>query len=119
MRSVLGTLLALAVLALSACGSSSTKVDTATYTCGDFNKSLRTKGDDTSGAYINALRKEANLGQDTKTEQREITLGIISTCRGKPASTKPADDAIKVAKQIKTRTEKLKNAAGKKKKSSK
>jgi hypothetical protein len=113
MRSVLGTLLALAVLALAACGSN--KVDTATYTCGDFNKSLRTKGDDSSGAYINALRKEADLGQDTKTEQREITLGIISTCRGKPASTKPADDAIKVAKQIKARTESLK----KKKKSSK
>jgi hypothetical protein len=110
MRSVLGTLLAIAVLALAACGSSSDKVDTATYTCGDFNKSLRTKGDNSSGAYINALRKEANLGQDTKTEQREITLGIISTCRGKPASTKPADDAIKVAKQVKTAVEKKKKS---------
>jgi hypothetical protein len=117
MRSVLGTLLAVALLALAACGSSS-KVDAATYTCGDFNKSLRTKGDNTSGAYINALRKQANLGQDTKTEQREIALGIISACRGKPASTKPADDAVKVAKQVKARTEKLKNSIAKKKKSS-
>ncbi|HEX4734929.1 MAG TPA: hypothetical protein VH247_10980 [Thermoleophilaceae bacterium] len=117
MRPVLGTLFVLVVLALAACGSS--KVDTATYTCGDFNKSLRTKGDDTSGTYINALRKEADLGQDTKTEQREITLGIISTCRGKPASTKPGDDAIKVAKVIKARAEKPGSGAQKKKKSSK
>ena len=113
MRSVLGTLLALAVLALAACGSSNSKVDTATYTCGDFNKSLRTKGDNSSGTYINALRKEADLGQNAKTEQREITLGIISTCRGKPASTKPADDAIKVAKRIKVRTESLKKSVEK------
>ena len=120
MRSVLGTLLALVVLALAACGSgSSSKVDTATYTCGDFNRSLRTKGDNSSGTYINALRKEADLGQDAKIEQREITLGILSACRGKPASTKPADDAIKVAKRIKVRTESLKKAVEKKKKSSK
>src|SRR3954447_20176691 len=117
MRSVLGTLLALAVLALAACGSS--KVDTATYTCDDFNKSLRTKGDDTSGTYINELRKRADLRQTAKTEQREITLGIISACRGKPASTKPADDAIKAAKLVEARTEKLKSSVEKKKKSSK
>ena len=119
MRPVLGTLLALAVLALVACGGSSSKVDTASYTCGDFNKSLRTKGDNSSGTYINALRKKADLGQDTKTEQREITLGIISTFRGKPASTKPAEDAIAVAKRIKVRTEQLKKTVGKKKKSTK
>ena len=38
---------ALCVLALAACGSKD--VDTASYTCGQFNKSLRTKGDDTAG----------------------------------------------------------------------
>ena len=33
--------------------------------------------------------------------RREVTLGIYFACRGKPASTKPADSAIKTAKLIK------------------
>src|SRR3954469_14714957 len=107
MRSVLGTLLGRAVLALAACGSS--KVDTATYTCGQFNKSLRTKGDDTSGTYINELRKTAKLGQKDKVERAEITLGIIVTCRNKPASTKPSAGAVAVAKQVKAGKFKLRS----------
>jgi hypothetical protein len=101
MRSCLIALLAVPVLALAACGSGK-QVNTANYTCGDFNKSLKTKGDDTSGNFINQLRKKADLGQSEKTERSEITLGIILTCRNKPASTKPADRAVAIAQQIKT-----------------
>jgi hypothetical protein len=106
-------------LALSACGSKSTTVDTTAYTCGKFSTSLASKGDDTAGAFINALRKEANLGQDQKTERREITLGIYFACRGKPRTTKPADSAIKTAQQIKAGKFKLPSASGSKKKSAK
>jgi hypothetical protein len=91
----------LPALAFSACGGDDAKVDTASYTCADFNKSLRTKNDNTSGAFINQLRDEADLGQDKKTEQREITLGIYFACRGKPGTTKPASAALATAKQIK------------------
>jgi hypothetical protein len=106
-RSVLGTLLALSALVFAACGSKD--VDTATYTCGEFNKSLRTKGDDTAGNYINQLVEQAKLGQDKKTERREVTLGIIAACRGKPAATKPAQDAITGAKALKARAAKKKS----------
>jgi hypothetical protein len=105
MRSGLAALLLVASLLLAACGSKD--VDTASYTCGDFNKSLRTKNDDTSGNFINGLRKKAKLGQTEKVERSEITFGVIVTCRGKPASTKPADGAISIAKQIKAGTYKL------------
>jgi hypothetical protein len=92
-------LLVLFVLALTACGSKD--VDTASYTCGEFNKSLRTKDDDSAGNYINQLREQAKLGQDEKVERREITLGIILACRDQPAATKPADEAIATARKIK------------------
>ena len=105
MRPGLAALLVLTVLALGACGNKD--VDTASYTCGQFNKSLRTKGDNTAGNFINQLRKQAKLGQNEKTERSEISLGIIVTCRGKPASTKPADRAVAVAKQLKAGTFKL------------
>ncbi|MFL5840632.1 MAG: hypothetical protein ACJ77Z_09310 [Thermoleophilaceae bacterium] len=91
----------LPVLAVSACGSDSKRIDTAAYTCADFNKSLRTKSDNTAGQFINDLRNQASLGQDKTTERREITLGIYFACRGKPASTKPAKTAVATAKQIK------------------
>jgi hypothetical protein len=100
MRLRLAALLVLPVFALAACGGGE-KVDTAAYTCAQFNKSLRTKGDDTSGNYINQLRKKADLGQSSKVERSEITLGILVTCRGKAPSTKPADNAVAIAKQIK------------------
>ena len=99
MRSVLGTMLALCALAVVACGTDN--VDTASYTCGDFNKSLRTKGDDTAGNYINQLRKDADLGQSESVERREVSFGIIISCRGKPAATKPAKEAIATAKLLK------------------
>src|SRR3954471_23211290 len=102
--------LLLPVLALSACGSKQKDVNTATYTCRDFSKSLADKGDNSAGNFINQLRKQAALGQDTKSERREITLGIYFACRGKPASTRPADSAIKTAKLIKTGKFKLPGA---------
>lgn len=115
MRSVVATLLALSVLGVAACGSDN--VDTATYTCGDFNKSLRIKGDNSSGNFINQLRKDAKLGQDEKTERREITIGIIFACRGHAPSTKPADKAIAAAKLIKTGKFKVQQTPKTKKKS--
>jgi hypothetical protein len=118
LRSVLGTLLVVAMLSLAACGSSSKDVDTSAYTCGQFNKSLRTKGDNTSGNFINQLRKEANLNQTEKVERSELTLGIIVTCRNKPASTRPRAQAIAIAKLIKAGNYKLPRQAGTKKKSS-
>ena len=99
MRPASAIVLTLCVLVVAACGNDN--VDTSTYTCGEFNKSLRTKDDTTSGNYINQLRKQAKLDQDEKTERREITFGIIVACRNKPAATKPADQAITTAKQIK------------------
>src|SRR5437763_268011 len=98
---MLATALLVPALAVSACGSKTKNVDTASYTCGQFSKSLATKGNNSAGNFINQLRKEANLGQDAKTERREVTLGIYFACRGKPASTKPADPAVKSAQQIK------------------
>jgi hypothetical protein len=98
-RPGLALLLIAPALLVSACGRGE-KVDTATYTCADFNKSLRTKDDNTSGQFINRLRDKADLGQDTKVERREITFGIIFTCRGKSGSTRPANKAIVMAKQL-------------------
>lgn len=112
MRSGLAALLLVVGCLLAACGSKD--VDTASYTCGQFNTSLRTKNDNTAGNFINQLRKQAKLGQSTKQERSEITFGIIVSCRNKPASTKPADAAIKVAKQVKAGTYRL---PGKKKSS--
>jgi hypothetical protein len=100
MRSRLTALLVVPVFALAACGGDK-QVDTASYSCGQFNKSLRTKGDNSSGNFINQLRKRANLGQSEKVERSEITLGIIVACRNKPASAKPADQAVATAKKIK------------------
>jgi hypothetical protein len=102
-----------ALCALTACGSS--HVDTAKYTCAQFNKSLRTKGDNSAGTFIRDLRSKANLGQDEKTERRELTLGIIFACRGKAGSTTPGNEAIKTAKLVKAG--KFKLPAGPKKSS--
>lgn len=107
--------LVLSAVALSACGSKS--VATASYTCGQFNKSLRTKGDNTAGTFINQLRKDADLGQDEKVERRELTLGIIVACRGEAPSKKPADEAIATAKKIKAGKFKLPAPSSKQKKS--
>src|SRR4051812_8595172 len=90
----------LASVAVAGCGVKN--VDTASYTCGQFNKSLQTKGDNTSGNFINQLRKKAQLGQTKQVERREITLGIVFACRGKAASTKPANTAIATAKTIRS-----------------
>ena len=106
-----------AVVSLSACGSSGKSVDTATYTCADFNKSLATKGDDTAGRFINDLREQAKLGEDAKTERRQVAAGIYFTCRGKPGTTKPADQAIKTAQAIKSGKFKAPAPTSKKKKS--
>jgi hypothetical protein len=99
MRRRLTAWLVLPALALGACGTND--VDTASYTCGQFSKSLRTKDDDSAGNYINQLRKQARLGQNAKTERNEITFGILVACRGKPPSTKPAKQAIATAKRLK------------------
>ena len=116
----LATALVLPAFALAACGNSEKPVDSATYTCATFNKSLSTKGDNTSGNFINQLRKQAKLGQAKQTEQREVTLGIYLACRGKPASTQPAKRAVEMAKLIKAGKLTLTpSAAQKKKKSSK
>jgi hypothetical protein len=98
--------LLLPVLALSACGGTKS-VDTSSYTCAEFTKSLKTKGDNSAGNYINGLRKEADLGQSTKVERSELTLGIFVACRGKSGSTKPAKAAIATAKKIKSGKYKL------------
>ncbi|MFL5894286.1 MAG: hypothetical protein ACJ76Z_04130 [Thermoleophilaceae bacterium] len=99
-RSALAAVLAVAALVAGGCGKGK-QVDTASYTCGQFNKSLRTKGDNSSGNFVNQLRKQAKLGQTEKLERNEISLGIILSCRGKPASTRPAQSAVKIAKEIK------------------
>ena len=99
--------LLLPVLAFSACGSKTKDVNTASYTCAEFTKSLKTKGDNTAGNYINQLRKEAKLGQNTKAERSELTLGIYFACRNKPGSTTPRDTAIATAKKIKAGNFKL------------
>jgi hypothetical protein len=106
-----------AVLALAGCGSKSDDVNTATYTCSEFNKSLATKGDDSAGNYINQLRKQAKLGASAKSERSAITLGIYFACRGKPGSTKPAAAAIATAKQIRAGKFHIPGAADTKKKS--
>ena len=89
-----------AVLALSACGSKTKNVDAATYTCAKFQKSLATKGDETSGNFINELVKQAKLKQTGRTARSEVTLGIFFACRNKPGSTRPAQTAIATAKRI-------------------
>ena len=105
-------------VALSACGSSK-HVDTASYTCAEFQKSLNTKNDNSAGNFVNGLRKRASLGQPTQTANREIELGIIFACRGKPGATRPGSRAIAIAKQIKAGTFKLPSKSAPKKKSTK
>ena len=107
------------VLALSACGSKTKDVNAAAYTCAQFSQSLSSKSNNTAGNFINQLRKQAKLGQDAKTERREITLGIYFACRGKPGSTKPAKTAVATAKQIKAGDFKLPSGPKSKKKSNK
>ena len=109
--------LLLPALALSACGSNK-KVDVASYTCAQFSQSLNSKGDNSSGNFINQLRKQANLGQAKQTEIQEITLGIIFTCRGKPGSTHPATGALAIAQRIRAGKFRLPHAAGQGKKKS-
>ena len=115
----LSALLLVPVLALAACGSKTKDVNTTAYSCDDFNQSLATKSDDTAGNYINGLRKQANLGQDAKTERRELTVGIFFACRGKPGTTKPATTAIASAKAIKSGKFHIPRPANGSKKSSK
>jgi hypothetical protein len=122
MRSrTLSALLVIPAVALAACGGGGkTKdVNAAQYTCAEFSKSLATKGDNSAGNFINQLRKQANLGQDTATERREITLGIFFACRNKPGTTKPAAIAMDTAKKIKTGKFQLPPGPGSKKKSAK
>jgi len=114
----LAATLGVALLGLSACGGGDS-VNASGYTCGQFNQSLKTKGDNTSGTYINQLRKDAELGQAKQTEIRELTLGIFFACRGKPASTKPAKQAIATAKLIRAGKFKLPQTPGTEKKSDK
>lgn len=97
----LAVLLVLPVLSLTACGSRTKNVDTATYTCAQFNKSLKTKGDDSAGNFINQLVKQSKLSQPRALVEREITAGIAFACHGKPGSTKPAAQALTIAKQLK------------------
>ena len=110
--------LAASALALAACGSGK-QVNPATYTCAQFKKSLRTNGDNTSGNFINKLRKQANLGQPKQIEVREISFGVYFACRGKPGSTRPAAKAIATAKAVKAGTYKPAPGPAKKKKSTK
>jgi hypothetical protein len=118
MTSRLAAILLLPVLALSACGSDK-KVDASAYTCAQFQKSLNTKGDNTAGNYINQLRKRAKLNQPRRTEVQALTLGIVFSCRGKPGSTRPADRAVTIAKQIATGQFKLPSRGKKNKKPNK
>ena len=111
MRPGLVALLVAPAFALAACGGAK-NVNTATYTCGQFNKSLKTKGDNSSGNFINQLRKQAKLDQKTKTERAEIAFGTFVACRNKPAATRPAKQAIAIAKQVKAG--KLRGGSGKK-----
>jgi hypothetical protein len=111
--------LLLPVLGLAACGGGNKSVDTASYTCAHFTKSLNTKGDNTSGTYINELRKQAKLAGGAKAQSRIISLGIIFACRGKPGTTKPADRAVAIAKQIEAGKFKLPGRPPAKKKSNK
>ncbi len=101
MRVTLIALLA-AALALSACGSKSEKpVDTASYTCAQFNKSLATKNDNSAGNFLNQLRKKANLlAKDAKSARQELTVGVYFACRNKAGSTRPATLAIATAKRV-------------------
>jgi hypothetical protein len=111
--------LVIGALALTSCGGDSSKVDSASYTCARFQKSLKTKGDDTSGNYINQLRKQAKLGQAKETEVQEITLGIYFACRNASGSTRPAQKAIATAKLIRAGKFRLPRGPKPKKKSTK
>ena len=113
----LPTLLIVPVLALSACGSKAKDVNAATYTCAQFTKSLNTKGDDTSGNYINQLRKKVDLGKDAKTEHSAAAQAIYFACLGQPASKKPLADATANLKAMKAGTFKAPKPGAAKKKS--
>jgi hypothetical protein len=104
-------------LAIGGCGSSDKKVDTANYTCAQFQKSLQTKGDNSAGNFINQLAKQASLKQPTKTARREVSLGIYFACRGQSGSVKPAVKATAIAQRIEAG--KFKLPAPQKKKSGK
>lgn len=88
------------VLALSACGSKDKKVDTASYSCAQFQNSLKSKNDNSAGNYVNQLVKRAKLKQSGKTARSEVTVGIYFSCRHKAGSFTPAQGAVRVAQQI-------------------
>ena len=109
-----------AALALSSCGGSSSKpVNTATYTCGQFQASLNSKSDTSAGNYINQLVKAAGLKGSTALQRRRIALGITFACGNKTAATRPKAAAVAIAKQIESGKFKPPSVAQKKKKSTK
>ena len=91
-------LLAAVALTASACGGE--EIDAATYTCGEFSKSLDTKDDRTAGTYIRLLNDRAGLKGSRSLQERRMTYAIYVACRGQESSYKPATVAVANAKKI-------------------
>lgn len=92
-------LLSLAVFVAS-CGGSD-KVNVSTYTCGDFNSSLDTKDDLSSGDYIRQLNAQAKLPGKDAEQQRKMAYAVFVACRGQKASFKPRERALRNAALMK------------------
>ena len=96
-RALCSLLLPAAVLA-AGCGYE--EIDANAFTCGEFSKSLDTKGDESAGQYIRLLNERAKLGGPRADREKVMAYSIFVACRGEKASFKPASEAIANAKAI-------------------
>jgi hypothetical protein len=91
-----------AALALVAAGCGrGEEVDTASYTCGEFNRSLKEKDDLTSGQFIRKLNEQAKLGGTKAEQERRMAYAVYVACRGKASGFKPTERALANAKALK------------------
>ena len=88
-----------ATLALSACGGGE-EIDPATYTCGDFAKSLDTKDDRSAGSFIRLLNDRAKSKGPREVKEKRMAYAIYVACRGEKASFRPANVAVANAKKL-------------------
>jgi len=89
--------LSLSVL-VAACGGE--EIQAATYTCGQFAKSLDTKDDRSAGTFIRLLNDRAQLTGSRSEQEKRMAYAIFVACRGEKAGFRPANEAVANARKI-------------------
>ena len=97
-RSAICASLLAAAAVFAGCGYE--EIDANTYTCGEFQKSLDTKDNETAGQYIRLLNDRAKLKGRRSDREKVMAYAIFAACRGEKASVRPANKAVANAKAI-------------------